>query len=224
MLPYEELRIAFDEADNILAGYSEEEVHLIAAELFAWMQGQPSMPPLSNTKSPVDFLDPRRLYSLMSAAHFGTSIDMAQLRQQMAAATLVALGRVSSAHAAAKNDKSWMEAAAATSSARAFAEWTYMLDTVIPDSDVQSGVIDKTAVRAAAKEKIKKAKSAAAKKGWRKTYKADKEMVIGYYEQHKGGFKNLSDAANQIYKKNLVPLKHSTIYTWLGKHVKKSKK
>jgi len=120
--------------------------------------------------------------------------------------------------------QSWIAAAKAIAQASALSEWIYLIHGVLAHANNASvSAITPLNIRAVVKEKTKEAKSKAAKKGWRKAYKHDKKLVVEHYEQHKSSYKNLSHAAEQISKANLVPLKYSTIYSWLLKYSKKLK-
>lgn len=50
------------------------------------------------------------------------------------------------------------------------------------------------------------------------------KIAIEYYEYHKTEFKNKTDAAFRIFEQKLVPVKYSTIYRWLDRHIRKIKK
>lgn len=65
---------------------------------------------------------------------------------------------------------------------------------------------------------------AAATKRWRDKPQEPRRIVIDYYEQHKVEFKTKTDAAYRIFEQNLVPVKYSTIYTWLDRHIRKIEK
>lgn len=51
--------------------------------------------------------------------------------------------------------------------------------------------------------------------------RSDKRIVFDYYERHKTEFRSKADAAYRIFEQNLVPVKYSTIYTWLDNYLRK---
>lgn len=164
-------------------------------------------------------LDPRIIYCLHANAANG--MDFVVFRERLGVATLLEVTRACQTFLAAHDFPSWVKAAQAMANARALSEWIYVVHTLLGEDNQSGKSITLQNMRAAVKTKIKKAKSAAAKKGWRKTYKADKQLVVAYYEQHKSKYKSLANAADDITKAKLVPLTYSTVYTWLLKHTKK---
>jgi len=51
-----------------------------------------------------------------------------------------------------------------------------------------------------------------------------RNAIIEYYERHKDEFKSKADAAYRIFEKRLVPVKYSTIYTWLDEHIRRRRR
>lgn len=223
-LPFANLSEAFDGASAILEGRSDAEVQQIAEDLRQLIAKHlPTPSPKAGTGQGFD-VDPRIIYVLHAPFDAEHALDVVALGERLAIVTLLELTRACDAFSDAHDGPSWLKAAKSVSTARALSEWIYVIHTLLAGVGQAAKPAPSPDIRAAAKAKIKKAKSEAAKKGWRKELKPDKQLVFGYYEQHKSEFKSLAKAASAIASKKLVLHESSTIYTWLRKYVKKQGK
>jgi hypothetical protein len=218
-LPFTSLSSVLSDASAILKGYSNAEVQQIAHDL-QHLIAKPGTLTNSGTDEQGLDVDPRIIYCHHANATNG--LDFVVFRDQLAVAILLEVARACDLFSEAHDLPFWVKATQAITNARALSEWIYMIHTLAGDGQAGKFATPQD-IRTAVKAKTKKAKSEAAKKGWRKTYKVDKQLVIDHYEQHKTAFKSLAHAADEITKKKLVPLNYSTIYTWLLKHAKKAK-
>jgi len=223
-LPVPELGDAFSKAKEILAVHSEAAVDAMADTLLQSIAvAQGAKPHGVGADASEVAVDPRTVFNLLSSSGTATPPTIVSIKESLAVGLLVALRRACEVLEAANDKASWLEAIKAVSTARGFAEWIYIVC-------MKNGGLPKFAtppstheIRAAVKEKIKNAKSNAAKKGARKATKPDKQLIFEYYEQHKSEFKTIAQAATAIDKLKLTLLTHSTIYRWLLAFVKAAK-
>jgi len=220
-----ELHDAFHSAIAVLAKRGDDEINQLAQNLSQSGVNSFSTFSVQGISSAEDVVpDPRTIYVTHTNATIQGVIEPQKLGEEIAVGTLIALSRTCDAVSKANDPASWRSAAQATANARAFAEWTFLLHTLLSDSAQLTKFLPAKFIRAAAKEKIKKDKSIAGKKAPRKELKPHKELVFAHYEQHKSEYKgSVAKAAAAISNAKLVPFVYSTIYTWLGKYVKKAK-
>lgn len=223
-LPVLGLSAAFEVAEGILKDRSNVDVQNMADSLLQSIAaGLCKVSGESNSATTSTAIDPRDIYCLY-ASSFSAPPRSASIIESLAIGTLSALDRACDAMDVAKSKASWHEATRALAAACAFGEWIYMMSMQVSGAPVLGMPYPKQEVRALVKAKIKKSKSAAAKKGARKSQKPNKELVFAYYEQHKSEFKSLAHAAEKASGAKLYPeSKYSTIYTWLRLYVKKMK-
>jgi len=225
-LPVTGLTAAFDGASAILVGRSDTEVQKIAQDLRQLIENNL---PTTSTKGGTDFqglnIDPRTIYALHAPFNAEHALDVVALGEHLAIATLLELTRACDAYSDAHDQSSWIKAAQTIANARVLSEWIYVIHTLLAKAGQAAKNAATQDIRAAVKAKIKKDKSEAAKKGSRKAYKPQKQLVFDYYEKHKPEFKSLAKAASTIAAKPQFDfVEYTTIYNWLRKYVKKQGK
>jgi hypothetical protein len=197
----------------ILTNLSDSKIQEIAAFL---VQSIAATDGNSNPHSVIP--EPRPIYQLYCSKSQVQPGEVS-IMQALAVGTLLALLRACRISNEVTVTKLWAEAGKALSTARAFAEWLYIVNSLKGNADALNLLFHRQ-VRVVAKRNIAKKASKKSKATWEAKLGLEKVKVTQAYEAGKP-WASVKDAADKIHDDAVtLAVKYDKIYKWLLAYTK----